>query len=256
MAYFLGRDVDLYITTESKLNGGSSDTDGVNAIGVASNLATLTHGLSSGSCFPRMANDAAVLSGSISDTTGIDLSISISDEDVGPFVGKPQIMQKVELRKETVVTITRKKSNNFFDVLYNGPSVLAEFGGDGVDDHRMGARFGVISDTTDNKYYINDGSTFMHSVVESGAATSCCYGYRVHLVIGNRPDGSANPGEIFTVRNAVMTGHTVTLNADGVTEETIEFTSSVAPTESTPTNTSAASDPTGFDTTMTPIGEL
>ena len=256
MAYFLGRDVDLYITTESKLNGGSSDTDGVNAIGVASNLATLTHGLSSGSCIPRMANDAAVLSGSISDTTGIDLSISISDEDVGPFVGKPQIMQKVELRKETVVTITRKKSNNFFDVLYNGPSVLAEFGGDGVDDHRMGARFGVISDTTDNKYYINDGSTFMHSVVESGAATSCCYGYRVHLVIGNRPDGSANPGEIFTVTNAVMTGHTVPLNADGGTEETIEFTSSVAPTESTPTNTSAASDPTGFDTTMTPIGEL
>ena len=260
MAYFLGRDVDLYITTESSVNAGSSDSGTPAAIGVVSNKATLTHtGLTSGNMIPAMANDAAVLSGSISDTTGIDLSISISDEDVGPFVGKPQIMQKVELRKETVVTITRKKSNNFFDVLYNGPSVAAEFGGDKVDDHRMGARFGVISDLTDNKYYINDGSTFMFDVIESGstgANADLCYGYRVHLVIGNRPDGSANPGEIFTIRNAVMTGHTVTLNADGVTEETIEFTSSVAPTEKKPTNTSAASAPTGFDVTKTPRGEL
>ena len=253
MAYFLGRDVDVFLTTESKNNHSGSTVQYLVESGGEIELSTAA---GTGQIVPPMVNDAAVVSGSISDVTGVDLSISVSDEDVGPFLGKPQIMQKVELRKETVVTITRKKSNNFFDVLYNGPSVLAEFGGDKVDDHRMGARFGVISDTTDNKYYINDGSTFMHSVVESGAATSCCYGYRVHIVIGNRPDGSANPGEIFTVRNAVMTGHTVTLNADGVTEETIEFTSSVAPTESTPTNTSAASDQTGFDTTMTPIGEL
>jgi hypothetical protein len=120
----------------------------------------------------------------------------------------------------------------------------------------MGARFGVISDTTDNKYYINDGSTWMYDVIESGSSDDLIYGYRVHLVVGNRPDGSANPGEIFTVRNAVMTAHTVTLNADGVTEETIEFTSGVAPTESTPTNTTAASAPTGFDVTKTPRGEL
>jgi hypothetical protein len=257
MAYFLGRDVDLYITTESSVNAGSSDTGTPQGIGVVSNKASLTHtGLTSGSMIPSMANDASVLSGSVGDTTGIDLSISISDEDVGPFVGKPQIMQKVELRKETVVTITRKKSDNFFDVLYNGPSVAAEFGGDKVDDHRMGARFGVISDTTDNKYYINDGSTWMYDVIESGSSDDLIYGYRVHLVVGNRPDGSANPGEIFTVRNAVMTAHTVTLNADGVTEETIEFTSGVAPTESTPTNTTAASAPTGFDVTKTPRGEL
>ena len=62
-----------------------------------------------------MVNDAAVASGSISDVTGVDLSISVSDEDVGPFLGKPQIMQKVELRKETVVTLTLKKKNNFFN---------------------------------------------------------------------------------------------------------------------------------------------
>jgi hypothetical protein len=258
MAYFLGRDVDLYITTESAHNAGGSDAGTPQAVGVVSNAATLRHtGLTSGNCIPSMASDASVLSGSISDATGIDLSISTSDEDVGPFLGKPQIMQKVELRKETVVTITRKKANNFFDVLYNGPTEAADFAGSGgVSDHRMGARFGVIGDTTDNKYYINDGSSWMYDTVESGATTNCIYGYRVHLVIGNVPDGSANPGQIFTIRNAVMTGHTVTLNADGVTEETIEFTSSVSPTEKTPTNTSANSVPTGFDITRTPIVEL
>ncbi len=257
MAYFLGRDVDLYITTESSVNAGSSDTGTPAAIGVVTNKASLTHtGLTSGNMIPSMANDASVLSGSISDTTGIDLSISTSDEDVGPFLGKPQIMQKVELRKETVVTITRKKSNNFFDVLYNGPSIAAEFGGDSINAERNGARFGVISDLTDNLYYLNDGNTWMYDVLESGSTTDLCFGYRVHLVIGNRPDGSANPGEIFTVRNSIMTGHTVSLNADGVTEETIEFTSSVAPTTSTPTNTTVATAPTGFDVTKTPKEDL
>ena len=48
-----------------------------------------------------------------------------------------------------------------------------------------------------------------------------------------------------------MTGHTVSLNADGVTEETIEFTSSVAPGIKTPTGAD-----TGFDTDLTTIAEL
>ena len=258
MAYFLGRDVDLYVTTESAHNAGSSDAGTPQAVGVISNMATIRDsGLTSGSCIPSMASDASVLSGSISDATGIDQSTSISDEDVGPFMGKPQIMQKVELHKETVVTVTKKKKNAFWEVIYNGPSEAADWGGTGgQDDHRQGARFGVFGDTTANKYYINDGNTWMYDTVESGSATDCIYGYRVHLVIGNVPDGSANPGEIFTLRNAAVTGYTVSLNADGVTEETIEFTSSVNPTTKTPTNTTANSVPTGFDITRTPIVEL
>ena len=48
-----------------------------------------------------------------------------------------------------------------------------------------------------------------------------------------------------------MTGHTVSLNVDGVTEETIEFTSSIAPGINTPTGLN-----TGFDTALTTIAEL
>ena len=36
-------------------------------------------------------------------------------------------------------------------------------------------------------------------------------------------------GEFFVMRNAGITGHTVTLNADGTTEETLEMASMVQP---------------------------
>jgi hypothetical protein len=258
MAYFLGRDVDLYITTESKLNSGSND-GGVNFVQVAGDVVKFAHDGTPavGACIPPLASDAAVLSGSISDTTGIDLSISVSDEDVGPFLGAPQVMQKVELRKETVVTITRKKYNNFWDVIYNGPSTTAEFGGDAIAAKRKGARFGVQFDSTGDKYLLSDGNTFMKDVTEKSDADGCTYGYRLHMVLRNSPDGSSgNTGEIFTLRNAVMTGHSVSLNADGVAEETIEFSSSVQPIVKTPSNTSAASVTTGFDVTLTDTDEL
>ena len=65
-----------------------------------------------------------------------------------------------------------------------------------------------------------------------------------------KPSGAASE-EVFVVKNAAMTGHTVSLNADGVTEETIEFTSSVAPGIKTPTGEDA-----GFDTALTTTAEL
>ena len=83
-------------------------------------------------------------------------------------------------------------------------------------------------------------------------SANCCYGYRLHLRL--KQYDSVSTEEVFTVRNAAITGHTVTLNADGVTEETIEFTSSVAPMPFTPT---AAQPSSGWiDVTMTPLSEL
>ena len=51
------------------------------------------------------------------------------------------------------------------------------------------------------------------------------------------------------IRNAQMTGHTITLNADGTQEETIEFTSMVNP------NIFADSTDGGLDR-VTPVGEF
>ena len=122
MAYFLGRDVDVFITTESLVNesGGAAQAVMVAASGAGGpEVCTFVAAASadSGSCIPQLT-DAATVSGAINDVTGVDLSISVSDEDVGPFLGKPQIMQKVELRKETTVTVTRKKSEPFLKLLH------------------------------------------------------------------------------------------------------------------------------------------
>jgi len=248
MTYFLGRDVELYLTTESDLCSGSSDSDEqvlmLNSEKIA--LQDLsTH--STQKIVPPMLDDATVRKGVIKDITGIDLSIGVSDEDVGPFLGKPQIMQKVELRKETVVTVTRKKDDEFYDTLFNGPSLATDFFGSATDATRQGARFGVVYDGNNCK--INDGSQFMGDVVESGTTADCVYGFRLHIVLK-----STINGELFTVRNATMTGHTVTLNADGTQEETLEFTSSVAPGIERPSNISG--DTTGFNRTSTPVAEL
>ena len=242
MAYFLGRDVDVFLTTESKNNHSGSTVQYLVESGGEIELSTSA---GTGQVVPPMVNDAAVVSGSISDVTGVDLSISVSDEDVGPFLGKPQIMQKVELRKETVVTLTLKKKNNFFDVMFNGPAASTKFDGGATKALRQGARFGVgFGGATIAK--ISDGSVWMYDQLEKSSTTLTCYGYRLHLRL--KDDTS---GEIFTLKNAAMTGHTVSLNADGVTEETIEFTSSVAPGIKTPSGAGA-----GFDTDLTTIAEL
>tara|TARA_R100000234_G_C4998281_1_gene179073 strand:+ start:630 stop:1397 length:768 start_codon:yes stop_codon:yes gene_type:complete len=236
MTYFLGRDVEVYLTTESATapSGGNACSIVVDTVSGAKLLRSDDGGSEdpvSGSMIPQMAFAAAV-SGSVLDLTGIDLSIGVSDEDVGPFLGAPQIMQKVELRKETVVTLTRKKSDNFFDVIFNGPVETGSFiQGNTADAKRMGARYGLQFEGASTAK-IGDGQSFMKDVPDLNGSTNCCYGYRIHMVL--KPSGSASE-EVFVVKNAAMTGHTVTLNADGVQEESIEFTSSVAPEPFVPT---------------------
>tara|TARA_Y100000310_G_scaffold338228_1_gene427292 strand:+ start:2482 stop:3240 length:759 start_codon:yes stop_codon:yes gene_type:complete len=252
MAYFLGRDVDVFITTESTTaeSGGTAssiivlDSGSANDAAVCSLTGTADAAAVSGNCIPELT-DATVVSGAINDVTGVDLSISVSDEDVGPFLGHPQIMQKIELRKQTVITVTRKKSNQFWDTIFNGPCATGAFvEGDTPNAMRMGARFGIEFDSGPDAK-ISNGATYMMDVLESGSTHMTCYGYRLHVRL--KDDTS---GEIFTVVNSVMTGHTVSLNADGTTEETLEFTSSIVPMPYIPT---AAND---FYTGLTPIAEL
>ena len=249
MTYFLGRDCNVFVTTEST----SNDNGGTNAAIIVSGDECAFQAASSapsGACIPPLTiGDAA--KGQITDVTGIDLSISISDEDVGPFLGKPQIMQKVELRKETVITITRKKYNNFWDVIYNGPSNAGDFVVGSPNNKRMGARLGVEY-TGSTAAKIANGSLWMADTTDKQDDTNCCYGYRLHLRL--KQYDSVSTEEVFTVPNCMLTGHTVTLSADGVAEETLEFTSSVAPTPFTPTAAQPASG--WIDVTMTPVGEL
>ena len=60
-------------------------------------------------------------------------------------------------------------------------------------------------------------------------------------------DGT-NYGEVITLTNCAITGHSVSVNADGTTEETMELTTSVMPAMAY--STTAAT----FNTTETALG--
>lgn len=224
MAYYLGRDCDVYFTTE-----GTSDAD--MAIGVnASNQAFVDSdtNITAANAFAlSMADEAAVSGGRVSDLIGVDLSLTASDEDVGPFFGHINTQKVTSGRKDTTITVTRKKKDNVWDIIFNGPSLPADFEGSTNEAGRMGARFGLADGATTSASDIGMGLDFPAYICSGTAGTHPVYGYRVHMRLRNG-DGT-NYGEVITLTNCAITGHSVSVNADGTTEETMELSTSVMP---------------------------
>ena len=243
MAYYLGRDCDVYFTTE-----GTSTAD--MAIGVnASNQAYVDSDTTISGGIPfalSMADVAAVSGGRVSDLIGVDLSLTASDEDVGPFFGHINTQKVTSGRKDTTITVTRKKKDNVWDIIFNGPSLPADFEGSTNEAGRMGARFGLADGATTSASDIGMGLDFPAYVCSGTAGTHPVYGYRVHMRLRNG-DGT-NYGEVITLTNCAITGHSVSVNADGTTEETMELTTSVMPAMAY--STTAAT----FNTTETALG--
>ena len=121
---------------------------------------------------------------------------------------------KAEVRKETTITLTKKKDSPVFDILFSGDA----------GSFTNGARWGV--------------KTGGGSVYDGLEEPSTDFGYRVFLQL-------KAGAEILAIRNAQMTGHTVSLNADGTQEETIEFTSQVNPLIFAATGSGGLDTPTG-----------
>jgi len=190
MVYFLGRDVDVYVTTEA-----TSDVAATGVWVTANGALGLVTAAGSTQVF--MPLNSGTTANASKDVTGVDLSIGAVDEDI-TYYGIRSV-GKAEIKKETTVSLTMKKSNNSFDVIYSG------------------ARFGVSGTTIGNG--ISDG---LEMPSNQKVAADISYGYRVHVVL---KDGT----ECFTIPNNCVQGHTVSINADGTTDETIEFMSYVSP---------------------------
>ena len=193
MAYFLGRDVNVFICTEA-VNGTNAsgvfvDDAGDLAVVSGSGDKTFAHPLSSG---------VASAGNEVQNMTGVDLSIGAVDEDITYF-GERSVT-KAEIKKETVLTITKKKSNNVFDGVYNN-----------------GGRYGVSGSSVGNAFADGLGQPSQQKV-----STDISYGYRIHVQMKDQT-------ETFSIPNACIQSHTTSLNADGTTEETIEFMSYVTP---------------------------
>jgi len=87
---------------------------------------------------------------------------------------------------------------------------------------RQGARYGIMYTGTSarvgmgrtNPKHVTSGTSFKMNT------DTVYYGYRVHVRL---KDGM----EVYTVKNAAITGHTVSLNSDGTSEETLELKTTV-----------------------------
>ena len=181
MAYFLGRDVSVYITTEDTVSGSYAGSAVAGAVGFntvsgtagAKNFAVPLASGTGGTAEPNL--------------TGVDLSIGAVDEDITYF-GKRQVT-KAEIKKETTISLTRKKENITWDAFFNNSG-------------RQGG----------------SGSAEISSLQEPTINT----GYRIHVVLSGTTD-------VFSVRGCCVQAHSVSINADGTSEETMEFMTYITP---------------------------
>ena len=122
MTYFLGRDMNAYITTESTLglhfSGTTASTVGTGAAGYTTFAEALASGIVTAGTHDLFGN-------LVVDLTGCDLSIGAVDEDVTYF--GLRAVQKVEAKKETTVTLTRKKIDKYTFKIKKGIGSLFHF---------------------------------------------------------------------------------------------------------------------------------
>tara|TARA_R100000808_G_C2075351_1_gene101256 strand:- start:63 stop:683 length:621 start_codon:yes stop_codon:yes gene_type:complete len=192
MAYLLGRDVKVALTTEV-------DGHGISFTSTAAQLeddGSVTAG--DGLVAARDVGDpfgGVLTAGSMTpftDVTGVDVSIGAVDEDVA-YLGQRTTL-KAEIKKETTITITRKKSNNHLELLFQG------------------ARYGLKNDT-------NNTLQTHTALVQPNSTT---FGYRVHLAFDDGVD-------VMSIPHCQISSYSATMSADGVQEETIELVSHVTP---------------------------
>jgi len=186
--------------------GDATDIAKGSAMGGIMNVGTTTQGVDR--------------SNNLNDVTGIDITVGAVDEDLSLY-GQKTVL-KVPIKQETVISITRKKSDALFQLMNN--------------QARCGIRH--TSGTIDSDIGSTDADlTFDNNTTKPTATTAGTnFGYRLFLSLGST--------EVMTVMNACIQDYTTTLNTDGVTEESITFYSHVTPkvTNASYTTISAEAD--------------
>ena len=119
MVYYLGRDVIVGLSTENDSYGVTAATDTVTIVAGGGTTA-----------IDKSQLGGTDITGSslVKDMTGVDVGIGAMDEDITYFGIRS--VTKAEIKKETTVSITRKKNDTVWDTLYND----ARFGVSGATD--------------------------------------------------------------------------------------------------------------------------
>ncbi len=182
MVFFLGKDVTVKLSTES--NRGFEITP---AAGNAAQVVV--------DATPTAGTFNIEVLGSATEAfnqlTACEVSIGAMDEDISYFGMRSQT--KADIKKETTITLTRKKTDELWDVLFNE------------------CRFGVLTDGT----AADDGL----------AQPTTDKGYRVYVEV----EANSGTDEVMTFKGNCITSHTVTVNTDGTMDETLEFMTYITP---------------------------
>ena len=185
MAYFLGRDVKVAITTED-------DTHGIKAADATPILTAASSSVDGGDCVEHRGAstifDKTSNYNPFTDVTSVDLTLGSVDEDIA-YMGQRTAL-KAEVKKETTVTITKKKVSPLFDLIFS-----------------------------DGRYGIN-GTTIMGPTNMTQPTVE--FGFRLHVQL-------KSSNEVVSIPNCVLSEVSTSLSPDGVQEETLTFVSHVDP---------------------------
>ena len=189
MTYFLGRDVKVYIGTETDAATVQWKPTATGSAWVFTDATTPTTDYTMLAAARDNSDDE---DSRVEQLSGVDLSIGAMDEDTS-YLGFRGVT-KVEIKKETTLSLTRKKQDASWDEWFN----------DG--------RFGV--NTANDNFHTPGVEPFQD------------YGYRIWVYLKDSTD-------VFTLRNCCIQSHSVSNNVDGTSDETLEFMSYVEPVIST-----------------------
>ncbi len=188
MVYFLGRDVSVFIGTETDAASVQWNASATGSAFVFTDSGSGGAVVSGYQFLATPRDDCANSNQDLGQLTGVDLSVGAMDEDTS-YLGFRGVT-KVEIKKETTLSLTRKKQDASWDEWFN----------DG--------RFGV--NTANNAFHTPGVEPFQD------------YGYRVWVKLKDSTD-------VFTLRNCCIQSHSVSNNVDGTSDETLEFMSYVEP---------------------------
>ena len=217
MAYYVGKDIDVFWSTEHESHGIKEGSDFELEVdqlaGTAHEAGTIVGSLADlGEAFTKMT-----------DITGVDVSVGAQDEDISYFGVRN--VGKIEVKKDTSITITMKKKDRKFLQLFQG-AVDSSSAEDTVGGHS--ARWG-LTELTNGTFRIQGGNIDPKSCVDADDTTKTTYGYRLVLAFKDDSTGQAGDGAALVIPNCTVAEVTHTTSNEAADEETVTFTSQVKP---------------------------
>jgi len=228
MAYFTGRDVSEWVVTEHATDGiarrdAANGTEPMDRLKVYGDVNTVSTGASTAAILGCLGN-AGEPNWQISDITGLDVSIAAQDEDIS-YIGLRNV-GKIEVKKDTSITLTRKKGDNKLSLMFQGKTYTDD---SPTSDGLHSGRAGLIANAAGNAMLIADGTVDPKSTLDDGS--NQCFGFRVfvELKAATGSSGANGDGEVLVIPNCQMMEYGHTLSNESANEETLTLTSQVKP---------------------------